>query len=118
MELNTENLNAGGTFWEPDVIPQQLKQLTRHSVHQMGLKMDNVQKVDNQEEFRENPPNIIIAKALQSVEFVQNYFKKQSLKKKYRYVMGLGVFQQFPVFHRVFESNMYHLEKLYFHHFP
>ncbi len=94
MELNTQNLNANGSFWEPDVIPQQMKQLTRYDMHQLGLKEDNTQKVDNLEDLRDNPPNIIIARALQTVEFVQNYFKKQSLKKKNRYVMGLGVYQQ------------------------
>jgi len=91
MDLNTENTNS---FWEPDVIPQQMKKLTGYNVHQMGLKMDNVQKVERIEELRENPPNIIIAQAQFNVQFVQNYFKKQSLKKKQKYVMGLGVFQQ------------------------
>lgn len=94
MELNTENINANGSFWEPDVMPKQMKQLTSNVVRQLGLRMDNVQKVSSLEELRENPPNIVIARALHTVEFVQNYFKKQSLKKKTRYVMGLGVFQQ------------------------
>jgi ADP-heptose:LPS heptosyltransferase len=91
MDLNTENTNS---FWEPDIIPQQMKKLTNYTVHQMGLKLDNVQKVDRIEELRESPPNIIIAQAQFNVEFVQNYFKKQTLKKKVKYVMGLGVFQQ------------------------
>ncbi len=94
MDLINQNLNANGSFWEPDVIPQQMKQLNRNDVRQMGLKMNNINKVDTLEELRDNPPNIVIAKALHTVEFVQNYFKKQSLKKKNRYVMGLGVFQQ------------------------
>lgn len=91
MDLNTENTNS---FWEPDVIPQSMKKLTNYTVRQLGLKMDNVQKVDRIEELRENPPNIIIAQSQHNVEFVQNYFKKQTLKKKVKYVMGLGVFQQ------------------------
>lgn len=94
MELNTGNVNPNGSFWEPDVVPQQMKKLTGYNVHQMGLKMDNVQKVDTLAELRENPPNIVVAQAQKTVEFVQNYFKKQRLTKKQRYVMGLGVFQQ------------------------
>jgi ADP-heptose:LPS heptosyltransferase len=93
MDLNTENSNRG-SFWEPDIIPQQMKKLTNNVVRQMGLRMDNVNKVANLEELCKSPPNIIIAQAQFNVSFVQNYFKKQTLKKKQKYVMGLGVFQQ------------------------
>jgi len=94
MELNTENLNTNGSFWEPDVVPKQMRQLTQYNVNQLGLKMDNVHHVDTLEELRKNPPNIVVARALHTVSFVQNYFKNQTLKKKTRYIMGLGVFQQ------------------------
>jgi len=91
MDLNSEKSK---TFWEPDAHPQNLKKLTDNTVRQFGLKMDNVQKVSTLEELRKNPPNIIIAEAQRNLEFIQNYFKKQTLKKKTKYVMGLGVFQQ------------------------
>jgi ADP-heptose:LPS heptosyltransferase len=93
MELDTGNSNKN-TFWEPDIIPQNMKKLTGYTVRQMGLDEDSVHKVSTLEELRKSPPNIIIASAQHNVQFVQNYFKKQTLKKKTKYVMGLGVFQQ------------------------
>ena len=92
MELNNEV--GKETFWEPDVMPKQMRQLTGYTVNQMGLKLDSVHKVERIEELRESPPNIIIAQDQHTVEFVQNYFKKQRLVKKQKYIMGLGVFQQ------------------------
>jgi len=46
------------------------------------------------DELRSHPPNIIVAEALRNVTFIQNFFKEQILKKKVKYVMGLGVYQQ------------------------
>lgn len=91
MDLNTENTNS---FWEPDVVPTHVKKLTGYTTHQMGLKLDNINKVDRIEDLRENPPNIITAECQRTVTFIQNYFKTQTLKKKQKYIMGLGVFQQ------------------------
>lgn len=94
LNLNTSDFNENSSFWEPDIIPQHLKQLTNFTVRQLGLTMDNIHHVANLEELRQNPPNIVIAQAMHNVEFVQNYFKKQHLQKKQKYVLGLGVFQQ------------------------
>jgi ADP-heptose:LPS heptosyltransferase len=93
MDLNTENIGNSG-FWEPDVVPQNIKKMTNFTAHQLGITLDNVNKVDRIEDLRESPPNIIIAQARFDVTFVQNYFKTQTLKKKVKFVMGLGVFQQ------------------------
>jgi len=92
LNLNTEQQN--GSFWEPDVAPKNMKKLTGYTVHQLGLKLDNVHTVDTLKELRQNPPNIITAQATFSCSFVQNYFKEQWLRKKVKYIMGLGVFQQ------------------------
>lgn len=87
-------MDNGGSFWEPDIVPQRMKKLTNNVVHQLGLSMDNIKKVENLEELRDNPPNIIVAQAQYNCRFIQNYFKEQWLKKKTKYIMGLGVFQQ------------------------
>ena len=92
MEL--KEVSEKGGFWEPDNRPNNTKKLTNLVVRDLGLTKDNIQKVATIEELRENPPNIVIAQAQRSYRFVQNYFKEQWLKKKTKYILGLGVFQQ------------------------
>lgn len=93
LNLNTQ-MDESGSFWEPDIIPQKMKKLTNNVVHQLGLTMDSIKKVETMEELRENPPNIVVAQAQYNCRFIQNHFKEQWLKKKVKYIMGLGVFQQ------------------------
>ena len=50
--------------------------------------------VDELEELRNDPPNIVIAEAVRSIQFSQNNFTPQQLIKKSRYVMSIGVFKQ------------------------
>jgi len=88
-----EQMNSGN-MWKDDISKRQFKKISPTEMRYLGLTEDNVNHVDTLEELRESPPNIIIAEAARNVKFVQNWFKEQELRKKVKYVMGLGVFQQ------------------------
>ncbi len=96
MELGL-NAVAGpqeNSFWNDDVRQRKFKRITPTVMRGLGLKSSDIKMVKTLEELKESPPNIIIAKAAKHTSFVQNWFKEQSLHKKQKYVMGLGVFQQ------------------------
>lgn len=95
MELNVNNkmLNMGN-IWNNKGQTSQAKKITTTRLRQFGLAQDGLSFVDTLEDLQKTPPNIIIAEAVTNVHFVQNWSNKQFLKKKGKYVMGLGVFQQ------------------------
>ena len=70
------------------------KQLTDFELYKLGISVENFNIVNTLEELRNSPPNIIIAKCVNNVQFTQNKFAKQTLIKKNRYVMGAGVYMQ------------------------
>jgi len=80
--------------WQDEVPTRDFKQLSPTVMRGLGIKKADIKEVANLEELRTSPPNIVIAKASKNLKFVQNHFKKQELKKKINYVMGLGVYQQ------------------------
>jgi len=90
--MRTEKATRG--IWAEDVAQKDFKPPSPTSLREMGLTMNGMQFVQTIDSLRENPPNIIIAECQKDFSFIQNYFKKQSLKKNAKYVMGLGVFQQ------------------------
>jgi ADP-heptose:LPS heptosyltransferase len=81
-------------IWKEEYNSKNLKAITPALLKKFGLTMENVQMVNDLEELRKNPPNIVIAEAKKNFKFVQNFFKEQELRKRGKYVMGLGVFQQ------------------------
>jgi len=81
-------------IWKEELIKKDIKTISPSIMRYLGLKSTNVNHVKNLEELRESPPNIIIAESKKHFKFMQNYYKEQWLKKKSKYVMGLGVFQQ------------------------
>ena len=81
-------------MWKDELMQKDLRAITPSTLRKFGLKAQDVKVVKNLEELREAPPNIVIAQSRRNFNFMQNYFKEQSLKKKGKYVMGLGVFQQ------------------------
>jgi len=89
-----ETLQSKQGLWSDDVAKREFKKVSGYSLWNMGLQKDSVKHVDDIDQLRESPPNIIVAECLRDVRFVQNWFKEQELKKKVKYVMGLGVFQQ------------------------
>lgn len=89
-----EYLQTKQGMWSDDVGKREYRNVSPTSFRVMGLDKDNVKHVEEIKKLRESPPNIIIAECVKSVKFVQNWFKEQELKKKTKYVMGLGVFQQ------------------------
>ena len=83
------------TEWKQDVIPPKNNvPVSSAKLREMGIKKDQIVIVNNIEDLRKSPPGIIIAEAVKTVGFMQNWFKKQYLYKKHKYVMGLGVYQQ------------------------
>jgi len=81
--------------WETELIQdREFKSVSPTKLRNFGLKSDSATVVSDLEELRTNPPNIIIAEATEDLRFTQNYATEQELKKKNKYVMGLGVFQQ------------------------
>jgi len=81
-------------IWKEEFSEKQLKPVTPAILKKFGLTMENVKQVENLEELKENPPNIVVTEAKKNFKFIQNFFKQQELKKRVKYVMGLGVFQQ------------------------
>lgn len=92
MRTGFEKASRG--IWAEDVVQKDFKLPSMSVLREMGLTMEGIQFVKTIDELRNNPPNIIIAEARRDFSFIQNYFKKQSLKKGGKYVMGLGVYQQ------------------------
>lgn len=71
------------------------KQISMDTLYQLGLPGNRELKVENTlEDLRNTIPNIVIAKCTTYVEFEQNFFKKQRMLKKHKYVMASAVFQQ------------------------
>ena len=91
LNLRTANSES---LWKEDIPERVFKKVSPSVMRQLGLKMDTIKHVDTLDELRKDPPNIVIAEAVRNIKFVQNWFKEQHLKKKNKYVMGLGVFQQ------------------------
>ena len=83
-----------GFGWEPEVPKRNFKPLSMTVLRGLGIKRDDIKEVADLKMLQESPPNIVVGKAAKNLSFVQNHFKKQNLKKKRNYVMGLGVFQQ------------------------
>lgn len=89
---NSQVVNQG--MWSDEVTNRKFKKISNFSIRELGLDRDTIKQVEKLNELRESPPNIVVAEALRNITFVQNWFKEQTLKKKVKYVMGLGVFQQ------------------------
>ena len=81
-------------IWKEEFSEKQLQPVTPAILKKFGLTMENVKPVPNLEALRENPPNIVVTECKKNFKFIQNFFKEQQLKKRGKYVMGLGVFQQ------------------------
>ena len=95
MKLNVNNeLGKLENIWNDTGYKRKTKQVSKTKLRELGLTKDGLNFVETLSDLRKTPPNIIIAKAVRDVNFVQNWSKKQFLKKNTNYVMGLGVFQQ------------------------
>ena len=81
-------------IWKEEFSEKQLKPVSPAILKKFGLTMENVQPVETIEDLRKNPPNIVVTESKKNFKFIQNFFKEQELRKRGKYVMGLGVFQQ------------------------
>ena len=81
-------------IWKDEALKKNIKVLPQSILRKFGINSQDIKSVSNLQELQESPPNIVIAEAKKTFNFTQNYFKQQSLKKKNKYVMSLGVFQQ------------------------
>lgn len=83
-------------FWNQNVpmkkpvntIPSKMEMRNFGLGHETGLFVEKV------EDLRKDPPHIVIAKSLRNFAFIQNWFKRQELKKNGKYVMSIGVYNQ------------------------
>ena len=84
-----------GIEWRKDAPSnRKLKDISLSQMRKMGIKPNAITYTNDLDELRNNPPGIVIAEALKTMGFIQNWFKKQQLVKRKKYVMGLGVYQQ------------------------
>lgn len=81
-------------IWNEDMMQRQVKPLKPQLLKKFGLKEESIKFVNNLDELRESPPNIVVVEAKKTFRFTQNFFKEQEIVKKKKYVMGLGVFSQ------------------------
>lgn len=81
-------------IWVEDLVQKDFKLPSFTRLREMGLTLQGVNFVNTVDELRNTPPNIVIAESKKTFSFIQNYFKKQTLNKGSKYVMGLGVYQQ------------------------
>ena len=81
-------------IWKEEFNEKQLKPISPTILKKFGLSMENVKPVETIKDLRKNPPNIVVTESKKNFKFIQNFFKEQTLKKRGKYVMGLGVFQQ------------------------
>ena len=82
-------------IWNDGSFPQINNRLKKSEYRDLGIDPDQtLVEVATLEQLRRNPPNIVIAEAIKNLKFIQNWVREQELKKKVRYVMGLGVFNQ------------------------
>lgn len=95
MEIDTQTIHEySGGIWKDTSMERKFRKLSPTKLRNLGIKDSSLMHVDTLEELKKNPPNIIIAEAVRNAAFVQNFAQKQKLKKRHKYVMGLGVFQQ------------------------
>jgi len=69
------------------------KSISKSKFRNLGISETNATIVNTTDELRKNPPNIVIAECIKDINFSQNMFKPQQMKKKNRYVMSVGVFK-------------------------
>ncbi len=67
--------------------------LKKSNYRQFGIPENNSKHVDTLKELSLTIPNIVIAKALINVQYVQNDYSTQEFKKGTNYVMGIGTFE-------------------------
>ena len=92
---------------QPEIKQEDIEVLTNHGklpprgkpvsvshMRDLGIPVGIKTMTDSLEELKNNPPGIVIGEAVRDVTFIQNYFKEQKLRKRHKYVMGFGVYQQ------------------------
>lgn len=87
-------MNNSDHFDFASISKKDIKPLNKIDLYNLGLTNDSLTFKANLEELRNSDPNIVAAECIKNVTFIQNQFKTQSLKKKVRYGMGLGIYQQ------------------------
>jgi len=81
----------GFEYHKPQYRGKPIPGLVMRQFGNLHKKLKHVKYID---ELRADPPNIVIAEAVRNASFTQNFFEKQFLVKKQKYVMNVGVYQQ------------------------
>ena len=88
------NLNKS-FFQEQQQANKSKKKVSPDTLHNLGLSGNQKLSIENTlDDLRKTIPNIVIAECTTYVEFEQNFFEKQKMLKRNRYVMASGVYQQ------------------------
>jgi ADP-heptose:LPS heptosyltransferase len=74
-----------------------IKPVSEYDLGLLGISKSSLRVVKDLEELKLSPHNVVIAEAQKSMEFMQNFSKKQKLIKKQKYVMGLATFEQLHI---------------------
>ena len=77
-----------------DKQPMTSKVVPKSTIKKLGLSNRPTGMAKSLDKLRNNKFNMVICECVNSAPFTQNKFKQQILKKKQRYVMGLGIYQQ------------------------
>jgi ADP-heptose:LPS heptosyltransferase len=88
------NYKRSGEFWAEDVPQKMYKVVPYLDMRELGLEKDYLRTENTLDDLRKTSPNIVTAEALRNIQFMQNFFKKQELYKKVKYVMGFGTYHQ------------------------
>jgi ADP-heptose:LPS heptosyltransferase len=71
-----------------------MKAPSLHTQKQFGIDLEKMHIWDTLDQLRQNVPGMVIAEASTNLTFLVNYYKKQTLKKKVKYVMSLGLYSR------------------------
>lgn len=72
----------------------QIFPVSKSKLKELGITTNTPLIVNDLDELRKYPPNIVVAKATKTFSFIQNNFKTQTVRKNNNYVMSLGTYQQ------------------------
>lgn len=78
-------------------LPFEGKDISIFEMKKMGIEKDSIRIVESLEELRQFPHAIIVAEAFRKVSFSQQRGLNQTLAKKGKYVMGLGIYKQLHI---------------------
>lgn len=78
---------------QPEFV-KKIRKASNTELYQMGIPDDNLNQVPSLEELRKGVPNLLIAEGVRDTKYLQEKFKIQWIRKRSKYVMSVGVYEQ------------------------